>query len=498
MSEIDISTLQSGQARIFLQVDGSSPANPYYYYGCLSLGGLTEDLGAGTPTYCPSSEQRNKWDIIDIVPSVQALPTTDFTQRMDRYLRDAWWQLRKTGCRFNGIAVFSNCTRPDDINAFDAKIIMRDLRLTNFTLPELNTLAGDGNAAADITGSLEMFGFDPFRGIQWGEKLDSVLLAEGLDAVIADNISCGDCGTPSDGNQIAYILSAPNSGSPGLSSQVVVTLDQGATGVTIDINTLGGLSANRFAVIGLYLVVVSEANGAHHWNLISNVNAGIAAWTKVNSGYVATKSPRCLVSVSPSRTYIGAAGGYIYLMTDPKKPVTPLTDGSISTQNVNDIHARGRLVLAGANSNALLYSSSNGETFSLITGPEPGANLTAVWIISERIWWVGTGTGNLYYTLNGGTSWTEATPDSALTVINDINFVDNIVGYIAAQAGGGSSAGRIYRTADNGASWYNTSPYVSGLPSAERYNVVVPGDYNMALAAGRVSAGGDGIVVFAE
>ena len=185
-------------------------------------------------------------------------------------------------------------------------------------------------------------------------------------------------------------------------------------------------------------------------------------------------------------------------MTDPKSAVTVLTDGSLTTQNVNDIHAKGNAVLAGCGSNALLFSTNKGETFSLITGPEPGASLTAVWLIDNNIWWVGTGTGNLYYTTNGGSTWTEATPDAALTVINDINFVDDIVGCFSGQAGAGASAARIYRTTDNGHSWHNTSPYLSGLVAAERYNVAVECGYNKILAGGRSSAGGDGVALFGE
>lgn len=495
----DLNLMKAGDARIFLQIDGSSPANPYYYYGCLSIGGITQDLGAGTPVYCPSTAVRNQWDIVDNVPSVQALPTTDFTQHADRNLSEVWWGLRKKGCRVNGIVNFGNCQRPDDLNAFDSKLVLNGIRLTNFAMPELNPLAGDGNATVDITGSWEMLDFLPFRQIQFTEKLDSILLAEGVDAIYADNINCGDCGAVSDGCQKCYVLSISNSGSPGLSSQIVYSANNGATGGSIDINTLGGKSANRQAAVGLYLVVVSETDGAHHWSPFTSIDAGSQNWTRVSSGYVAGKSPRAIFSVSPVRTYIGAAGGYIYLMTDPKKAVSPLTDGSLTTQNVNDIHAKGRLVLAGCNSNALLYSANNGNTFALVTGPEPGAALSAVWIVNSNIWWVATGTGNLYYTANGGTTWTEATPDSNLTVINDIWFSDDgIVGYFAGQVGGGSSAARIYRTSDNGYTWNNTAPYLSGLPTAERYNTVVGCDYNKVIAAGRVGAAGDGVIAFAE
>ena len=55
-NEQDVNLAKSGQYRVFVQPDGSSPENPYLYVGCLSLGGLQEDLGTGEPIYCPSSE----------------------------------------------------------------------------------------------------------------------------------------------------------------------------------------------------------------------------------------------------------------------------------------------------------------------------------------------------------------------------------------------------------------------------------------------------------
>lgn len=494
----DPNLLRLGDARVFIQGDGSSPANPFNFYGCLSLGGIQEELGEGTPVYCPSTEQRNAWDIVDTVPSQPGLPTTDFTQHASRYLTDIWWQLRKQNCKFNAQIVLGRCTSPDDIGQFDSKILLQGTRMTAFNLPEMNPLAGEGNAVGDITGSWQINSFDRYLPMLLGEKADAIVLAEVLDGVYADAVQCGDCGEPSDGCQKQFVLTLANSGSPGLSSQIAYTDDSWATSGTDDINTLGGLSGNKVAQMGQRLVVISQASNSHHYKLISSIlNGTLGSWSQVSAGYVSTKGPRAIHVKAATRAFIAAAGGYIYLLTSPSAAVTVLTDGSVTTQDLNAIHGYGRTVVAVGNSNALLYSTNDGETFASKTGPEVGVALNAVWLVNDRVWWVGTANGNLYYTTNGGTTWVENTPDAALTIINDIAFVDDMVGYVAGQAGANA---RVYRTSTGGNTWSNESPDISGLPTAERMNFVepCPQSYNAVLMGGRVSVGGDGIVVNGE
>src|SRR5512147_1858154 len=177
----DSTILQSGQVRIFIQKDGVSPASPYYYYGCLSLDGPSQDLGTPDPVYCPSTSQRNRWDTVDSIPKAPALGTTDFTQRMDKFLRDVWWEIKDKGCKFNMQAVIDSCNSPDDFTKWQAKIFFKGVRLTNFALPLLNALTGDDNVALDITGSLTFDEMKRLTTIAFGEAAGSVVVAEALD-----------------------------------------------------------------------------------------------------------------------------------------------------------------------------------------------------------------------------------------------------------------------------------------------------------------------------
>src|SRR5574341_185371 len=157
----DILKTKGSEWRVFVQEDGSSPANPYVYAGPLKLGGLSEDLGASTPTYAPSSAQRGQWDIVGTTRGAPALATTDFTQLADRFLTDFLWAWRKTRCRWNVVIQNGDCGRPDDLDDFDAKLIMRGVELTAFNpLGIINPLSGDNEADSQNTGSWQMLGYD--------------------------------------------------------------------------------------------------------------------------------------------------------------------------------------------------------------------------------------------------------------------------------------------------------------------------------------------------
>jgi photosystem II stability/assembly factor-like uncharacterized protein len=489
----DISLARSSQFRVFVQEAGSSPVNPYVYVGCLNLGGFQQDLGTGDPIYCPSSEVRGAYDIVDTTAPPPALPTTDFTQHMSRDLQDFWWDLRRRRCAFNMAVAGSNCAAPDDLNDFQSKILVKAARMTAFNTGAFNT--SDADAAIDLTGSLQLGGFDRFLPMTFGEKADTSTFSEVIDGIFADKIQCGDCGDPSNGAQKMYVLTSTIAASPALSSQIVHTKNGGSTWVTDDITTLATKAGSALANVGTRIVVVSQTDLAHHYKQQSTIDAGTSgSWSRVTSGYVTAKGPNAIWSKSPSETYVAAQGGYVYFMANPATAVTVLTDGSVTVQNLNDIRGKGRSIVAVGASNAVILSENGGATWSLVTGPAVGVALNTVEVVNASTWWIGTATGKVYYTTNKGVTWTENTPDSAITVVDSIRFVDELVGYMAVETSG---TPRIYRTSDNGYSWHYDGSYVAGVPTtATRYNFVIPAanNYNVVLAGGLKSVGTDGII----
>lgn len=493
MTEVDVNLAKSGQFHVFIQVGGNSPKYPYLYVGCMSLGGFQEDLGTGDPIYCPSPSVPGKFDIVGTTSPPASLPTTDFTQHMRRDLADFVWQFRKQKCKFNMFVKGSSCARPDDPDDFESVIISALNDLTAFNMSPVNQLDGDG--VMDITGSFQMQAFDRFLPVSLGETADTETFSEALDGIYADTVQCGDCGEASDGCQKAYVLTTTIAASPALASQVVHTTDGGNTWATDNINSLSTSAGNALAQVGNRIVVVSNVDLAHHHKIKASIDDGTASgWTKVSSGYVAAHGPNAIWSKNSNETYIAADGGYVYFMSNPTAAVTVLSDGSATTQNLNDIRGAGQVVVAVGDSNAVLVSTNGGNTWATVTGPDVGVDLRTVEVVTSLIWWVGDDSGNLYYTVNGGTSWTEATPDSSLTKIDKIRKVDDIVLYFVAELSGSN---RIYRSKDNGNTWHYQAPYVANLPAADHYNFVAPcaGDYNTVLVGGlKTSPSTDGII----
>lgn len=486
----DATLIQSGQARVFIQEDGISPLNKYVYYGQVQLEKSSLDLGKVTPVWLPSPLQRNRWRIVDRIRSAPTLGKTGFTAHADRYLRDVWWKLKDRGCTFNLQVVLGECQRPDQIQQWDSRLFFKNVVLESLNVTELNVLDGSNNMETDLSGDMSFEDAIPLRQMTFESQASATLLSEILDGLWYDVPQCGSCGPASDGCQKLFLLSLANAGSPGLSSQIYYSIDGGTTFSALDIPTLGGLSGSRMAGMGDKLVVISQAKANHQWILFSDVLAGSPNWVAVSSGYVATKGPRAIYERNVDQAWIAGAGGYIYYLTDPTVPVVVSTDNSLTTQDLNDIHGVGRTVVAVGNSNVVMYSSSEGNSWQLLTGPAVGQNLTSIWCISQNVWFVGTNNGKLYFTIDFGATWTQIN-FGTVSVINDIQFADDTVGYMSVEVTPGNA--RVYRTLDSGYSWQYQASSVVGFPTNwNRINVVLPCGWNECAAAGRVTSGGVG------
>jgi photosystem II stability/assembly factor-like uncharacterized protein len=109
---------------------------------------------------------------------------------------------------------------------------------------------------------------------------------------------------------------------------------------------------------------------------------------------------------------------------------------------------------------------------------------------------VGTATGRLYYTRDGGLTWTEkAFPGSGAGVIRDIQFSTPSVGYMAHDTA--TPRGRILRTIDGGASWYVAPEGNTAFPTQQRLTslAATADDANVIFAGGLALNGTDGIIV---
>jgi photosystem II stability/assembly factor-like uncharacterized protein len=120
-------------------------------------------------------------------------------------------------------------------------------------------------------------------------------------------------------------------------------------------------------------------------------------------------------------------------------------------------------------------------------------------MLDPNVWMIGDNLGNLWYTEDGGATWFENTDiDQTLTVIDEIEFFDETVGYMSARIS--AQDGRIFRTIDGGMTWYELPEGTTGqLAENDRINsLAVCKDPNIVWGAGLNADGTTGFMAKAS
>ncbi len=489
---------KQGEVSSFAFAETNPDELPGYLGGCLALQSLSQEKGDRTPIFCKDPSIANKYNIVDYQLGAPSLGETSILEKLPRNVAAYVYELFQRNCPNVILNKIGNCGRPDDLSQFESILAVEGLTSTNIEFSELQSLAGESNEVT-VTGNANFVRFGFFFPVKLGEKADATVVAEVLDIIYADAESCGDCGVASDGCEKIYAITRANTGSPGLSGQLIYTTDGWATNTGVDIQPLGGRDPNRIAAVGKYLVVVSEADGSMVYTLKSSISS--TSWTRVTSGFVVGASPRAIYAQATNRVFIVGQGGYIYLSTNVTSGVSVSQDNSLTTQRGNDIHGIGQTVVSVHNSNAIQVSQNLGGSWSLVTGPAVGVNLTCVAVRSSQEWYVGTANGRLYYTKDGGTTWTQRNlpNQSNLVIVNRIKFSPDspLHGIIAVED---NARGYLFRSFTGGREWYDSAPAITTSSSAtpRRFNGVTLCGYNDINAGGLESGGTDGLIVAGE
>lgn len=314
---------------------------------------------------------------------------------------------------------------------------------------------------------------------------------------------CGNCGTPNDGTQFAYVAFQASTTSPGAKPQVGYTINGGSSWVLASV-TSAAVAENLVDIktIGDKLVVLSKTGGGSSTSAIHYATVGATgapgAWTKVTTGFVGGKPANEIFILSNNEIFFVADGAYIYKSTDITAGVSVAATG-IGSGNITRIAGNNQVMVVADDNNGIYYSINRGRTWSAsATTPGAGGNFTALEVIDSQKWWIyDTANGVFSGTINGGASWVISNP--AAPTITDIMFVTAEVGFYTANLGG---AGLIYGTFNGGVSWTNVTPRIDGLGTVASFNRIAAPQVgntslraNNALAVGAKTASTLGVVV---
>lgn len=496
--------VKTSDVRVWLIKNRAGPANAPDYEGCWMATGVSYPKSDPTIIKCPDPSTSGKFQTVGKVPGVKGMPEATIKAKYKTDASDLFSVFR-TGCDADLQFHIGPCLNHQDFNGFGQGkvVVIEAAEIGNYGVGDLGALEeGDQSPVMEET---------PFKGenlyeilpIAFEEQAEDEAVQEILAIMVCDAVSCGACEDPSDGCEKVFALTITVGGSPGAPAEIIYTGDAGTTWSDTEIDTLGAdEDPDDMACVGRYLVVISNDSDSHHYAIRSEILAGTETWAEVGTGYVAAGSPKACFAISPRHFWVVGDGGYVYFSQDITASVSVQTAGTVTTEDLLAIHGYDteNLVAVGEN-NAVIVTENGGDTWAAITGPNAGANLTAVWMHGKNTWFVGCNDGTIWYTIDGGTNWTQKTlPNQAsLTSIEDIKFSTPTVGWIAAKLSNIAHplAGYIYRTIDGGYTWYVAPEGNTSLPANDYINeiAVCEANPNIIWAGGLADDGSDGIIV---
>lgn len=368
----------------------------------------------------------------------------------------------------------------------------------------------DGWDASDAVEDEIEFTFEriyPVSTLNFSERAGTTVTLEVVDIVYGASDRCAGC---VDGTErlyavvtSSYLVSGP---------YVVYSVNGGQNWSTEAITSISNaVQPSAIDIVGNKLVVAWYQTGGTRGYSYAEIDPETGTpgdWTEVTTGM--STSPTDMYVLSPREIFFVAGGGVIYKAESIASGVSAIVTVS-GSPTLNRIHGSGDTIVAVGASGTIVVSHDRGRNWTTLSVPASGPQgqtITALAVLSKRRWWVGAGAGSFYYTVDGGESFTSVSLAGSPTLIHDVVFVNDEVGYVLTTTGlGGTLAGQIYTTLNGGRDWSLNSPTVNtprvqGYPTLDRANrLAFPNVENDAVAANNVAIAGlagdgaDGIIV---
>jgi photosystem II stability/assembly factor-like uncharacterized protein len=478
--------LTSKMGALWIQPEG--PNTESYYLDCKDLGDIGIPEGAMTLIRCFRADGSG-WDTVGSTQAPPEAVTFDVTGLMFNS-RD--W-LEKVKCPFSMYALQRNCGRADNFSNYVRGFGFHNVRRTNRSYSGIVSREEDTQSSFSV--SLEAY--PPVYEIE-ELTIGSIVSAatENLNDVVmnADYFCYGDCGDTEPSCELGMIAGDSAVG-PAL-ADILQTTDAGITWTQVAANPFAaGLDAKAVAT---YLVgsgtrrylVAREGTGAAVQGLVAYTDDNGATWTTASVGGAAEGHGAVrgggLFALDERHIWLASAAGYIYFSSDGGETWAAQEEGAIGVTDYNQVHFEpsGQYGIAGSAADVIIVSSNGGETWTAATATGGGGDILCCQRLDHLRAWVGDDDGNLWYTRDGGVTWTQRTGwvGSGIGDVTDLHFVNDHIAFMLHNTA--APVGTVLYTFDGGYTWIPlTTPTNVGL------NAVYACDASQALVVGKNNAG---------
>lgn len=425
--------LQSGNGRLWIQEDGC--LNPWVYWGCYAVGTISEPLGDKTIFYCPSPAGHNEFEV---ATSVKGAPGPITFSLVTPWIVRT--KLAEIDCPFNVQLRFGFCSRPDDPEGWEQVLHLVNAELTNRSYDNLVVREPGDNTLPEVSADVAADSLLIFRALAWIEQQDDdTLINAYYDVAFCDAPVCGsECGRGSPGCQVGYIV---GEGGCNSDAPLLGTTDQGETwtGITSPFTTTTD-DIMSVCCDGDYVIITNGTTAS----IAYSTDAG-TTWNEVTAGFTGGAPLQDCYLYSRQDIWVVGAGGYIYHSTDGGATWTIQEDGLISAVTLNKIHGYDdQIIYAVGDGGAIFKTIDGGKTWVNVGASPTAGNLYAVFAVEREVVFVG-GTGGLWYSVDGGGSFTQITGIN--TPVRDIVFCGCNFGFMV------TDGPTVYRSIDGGLNW---------------------------------------------
>jgi photosystem II stability/assembly factor-like uncharacterized protein len=491
--------LNSSKGRVWVIEGRARPDHTPDFKSLMKQTGIDQNFGSINPVYDPDPNRYGGFIQSGEFRDEEERPTTSLMSHYPIDRKSSLIDLAKRGCSFDMQYHMGECENPKYFNDFRKVIIYEGVYLENYSTDDLGALQPGEQGNVDETADISAIRFYEFMPLAFAARSPSVVTNELLDVVLCDSPSCGDCETESPGCNRIMAISKAAGGSPSTPADVVFSLDKGTTWLAHDVDTMDiADDPTGIECVGSYVVVISNVNGDEmHIALISEFTAtDDPAFTQITQGFVAGGEPNDIYSLG-NVAYLCGNRGYIYKTSDPAAGVTVVDDSSATISDLLAIHMLSEEFGVAVGIDGTIVRIDGDLAEKIATAPAGiGTDFQAVFVKSETEWFVGDSNGDLWYTLDGGATWTEITlPGTAPTSLTDIEMSSDSIVYVSATVGG---KGEIFISIDGGKSFIRAPRAASAsMPNNDRINAIAVCQYDVdfVVGVGLHSDGADGFIV---
>jgi photosystem II stability/assembly factor-like uncharacterized protein len=504
-----------GHARIFRQPDGPGFDRQVKYAGVatqyLAIQGVSRAISGGrTPINVPDPLRRKAFRKVG--STVEAPDNSTFDLHVLHKRGGIPFSQSDLLCPSNYYVSVGGCKAPSDfLRGWESLVRVFYNAQPDDAVDEGDITGWDSDDQHEDTIPHTVDLIYSVGALNFGEQAGPQVDREVVDIAYGSNADCGACGPADDGTGRIYaVTKSSGGGSPGLPGEVIYGIKNTLTGTyTWGEATITNLGATAdpvaIEVIGDKVVVLVKSEGAYYHATINSDTGIPGAFTKVTSGFVGAGGPNDIYSPDGVTAWIVGDAGYIYNLPSVGSAVVVASAATATTANLTRIDGDGEdtIVAVGANG-TIVRSLNRGVAFGATSSaPTVGTNiLTALAVVDDTRYFVGSSQGYVYATATGGAAWSEVSfSGSGAGAVYDILDVGAGVLYISHSTS--TPTARIFSTWDGGRSWTNESPRINNLATFNRANRlaaprVSPSSHTIAannLAVAGLSGGGtDGVI----